>query len=317
MRLFKISAAMLATAAVALATPAMAQTDSYRVDANASQTINLNICNPEVRVSVRGDGDTDLDFTITNSSGAVVHSDFDLTDVTFATLNRRNDVQCENFQLDVTNLGGVWNQMEVSLETLRVDVSSVSVGQPGSFRVEANATQFVNLNICDPLVRTSVRGDGDTDVDFRVRDGSGIEVHSDFDLTDVMVVSLERRPNVQCEIFELELINIGSIWNQVGVTLDTLQADVVGSNDGRNRDVGIRNQLKETIFRIYWSNVGASDWGDDKLGAGTLAGGQQWNVTVDDASGACRFDFKAETASGRVIEQRNVDVCSVLFVDFQ
>lgn len=210
MRLIRIFAGVIAAAAVAM--PAMAQNDSYRVEANSTQTIDLNICNPEVHISVRGDGDTDLDFSITNARGDVVHSDYDLTDITFASLYRRSDVECENFQLSVSNLGDVWNRYEV--------------------------------------------------------------------------------------------------------TMETVVAQARGSNDGRNRDVSLVNGTKETIYYIYWTNVGASGWGDDKLGTGILASGQQWNVTVDDASGACRFDFKAETASGRVIERRDVNVCTVFTISF-
>ena len=69
-------------------------------------------------------------------------------------------------------------------------------------------------------------------------------------------------------------------------------------------------------YNLYWSNTAANNWGDDRLGSGVLAAGQRWEVTVDDGSGACRFDFMARLANGREIERRNVDVCAVYSVQF-
>lgn len=214
MKTLRIYGTVLAGIGAAIAPPAMAQNDSYRVEANSEQTINLNICNPEVFVSVDGDGDTDLDFVIRNARGEIVHSDYDLTDITYATLQRRSGVECENFQLEVSNLGDVWNQYEVSMQTVAAQRAS-------------------------------------------------------------------------------------------------------GSSDSMNRDVSMVNGTKETIYYIYWTNVGVNGWGDDKLGSGILSAGQQWNVTVDDGSGACRFDIKAVTAGGREIIRRDVDVCSVYTIDFK
>ena len=213
MKQLSIAATILAGIGAAISTPAAAQTDSYRVEAHSEQTINLNICNPEVFISVTGDGDTDLDFTIRNSNGEIVHSDYDLTDITFTTLYRRSGVQCENFQLVVNNLGEVWNRYEVVMETVRSDARS-------------------------------------------------------------------------------------------------------GSKDDWNREVSLVNNTKETIFYLYWSNTGSGSWGEDRLGSNVLSEGQQWNVTVDDGSGACRFDFRAVTASGREIERRDVNVCGVFTVTF-
>ncbi|GAA0267908.1 hypothetical protein GCM10009127_04580 [Alteraurantiacibacter aestuarii] len=195
-------------------------------------------------------------------------------------------------------------------------ISAPAFAQSDSYRVEANSTQTIDLNICNPEVYVSVRGDGDTDLDFSITNAAGSIVHSDYDLTDITFASLYRRDGVACETFKLEVRNLGNVWNRYEVTLETVRADRVGSGDGKNRDVALVNGTKETIYYIYWSNVGAGNWGDDKLGSGILSSGQQWNVTVDDGSGACRFDFKAETASGRVIERRDVNVCGVFTITF-
>ncbi len=217
MKFTTITTAFFTAMAAVIATPAAAQSDSYRVEAHSEQTINLNICNPEVFISVNGDGDTDLDFTIRDSRGNIVHSDYDTTDITFTTLYRRSDVECENFELVVNNLGNVWNRYEVDMQTTRSD-SAVS------------------------------------------RSGR--------------------------------------------------------SSDGKNREVSLVNDTKETIYYIYWSNIGASGWGDDRLGSDVLLSGDSWGVTVDDGSGACQYDFKAKTAGGREIERRDVNVCAVFTITF-
>lgn len=87
-------------------------------------------------------------------------------------------------------------------------------------------------------------------------------------------------------------------------------------NDALNRDITMFNQSGETIMYLYWSNTNEANWGDDRLGSSVLPNGQQWFVTVTDGSDACSFDLMGVTASGRQIEHRNVNVCSVSEVYF-
>ncbi|WP_147367043.1 hypothetical protein [Aurantiacibacter zhengii] len=295
---------------------AQAQSDSFRIDANATHTTDLTICNPEVRVVLSGDGDTDLDFVIRNVRGDIVHSDYGLTDQSSATLQRQARSGCENFELRTTNLGNVWNLLDVSLENIRTD--SGNPIDTDSYRVDANSTHRVDLSICSLQVIVRVSGDGDTDLDFVIRNSRGETVHSDYDLTDQTSATLSRRNGVSCETFELETSNLGNVYNLFTVQLEDVVRDtaVRSTGDGNNRDISIQNRTGQTITYLYWSNVGADGWGDDKLGSGILANGQDWNVTVDDGSGACRFDFRARLADGRDLEQRNVDVCSVFVVQF-
>ncbi|WAT16885.1 hypothetical protein OZN62_07990 [Aurantiacibacter sp. MUD11] len=315
-RFIALACAVIGLAALPQA--AQAQTDSFRIDANSTHTTELSICNPVVRIEMAGDGDTDLDFVITNSRGETVHSDYGLSDRSSATLYRRSDVQCEEFVLRTTNLGGVWNLLDVSLENIQSDT-----GNPidtDSYRVDANSTHRVEMNICSPQVRIDVRGDGDTDLDFVIRNSRGEIVHSDYDLTDQTSTTLYRRSGVECEEFELTTTNLGDVYNRYVVQLEDVVQDRTvaarGSGDGYNRDISIQNRTGQTIMYLYWSNVAASNWGEDRLGSGVLANMQDWNVTVDDGSGACRFDFMARLADGRELEQRNVDVCSVYVVQF-
>lgn len=306
-----------------VATPqaAQAQSDSFRIEANSTHTTELTICNPEVRVVLSGDGDTDLDFVIRNSRGQIVHSDSGLTDQSSATLYRGSGMQCEDFELTTTNLGNVWNLLDISLEDIRTD--SGNPVDTDSYRVDANATHRVDLNICNPQVLITVQGDGDTDLDFEIRDSRGQIVHSDYDLTDRTSATLYRRSGVECESFELTTTNLGDVYNLYTVQLEDVVQDRLaptvqarGSNDGNNRDITIQNRTGEAIMYLYWSNVAASGWGEDKLGSGILADGQDWNVTVDDGSGACRFDFMARLPDGRELEQRDVNVCAVWAVQF-
>ena len=299
---------------------AQAQSDSFRIEANSTHTTELTICNPEVRIVLSGDGDTDLDFVIRNSRGDIVHSDYGLTDQSTATLRRRADMQCEDFELQTSNLGNVWNLLDISLEDIRTD--SGNPVDTDSYRVNANGTHRVDLSICSPQVLITISGDGDTDLDFVIRNSRGETVHSDYDLTDQTSATLYRRGGTDCESFELTTTNLGDVYNLYTVQLEDVVQDrglpvqARGSGDGNNRDISIQNRTGDTIMYLYWSNVAASNWGDDRLGSGVLANGQDWNVTVDDGSGACPFDFRAQLSDGRDLEQRNVDVCSVYVVQF-
>ena len=103
-------AAGFAALAFALATPVAAQ-DSYRIDANSTETIRLEVCSAEVMIRADGDNDTDLDFRLYGPDGRLVTSDTDLTDLFIHRLRRSSGLGCEYYRLEVTNLGSVYNQM--------------------------------------------------------------------------------------------------------------------------------------------------------------------------------------------------------------
>jgi hypothetical protein len=91
-------------------------TQSVRSDANSNSSYSLNLCAPSVYLEVRGDGDTDLDFWVTDPSGNEVHADTDSTDITFATLNTgRAYGSCATYRLRIRNYGDVYNQVEIKL----------------------------------------------------------------------------------------------------------------------------------------------------------------------------------------------------------
>ena len=54
------------------------------------------------------------------------------------------------------------------------------------------------------------------------------------------------------------------------------------------------------MLRFYASDSRVTGWEEDMLGRSTLAPGQQL-INIDDGSGACLYDFKAEFTNGQVL----------------
>ncbi|WP_108786752.1 hypothetical protein [Erythrobacter sp. Alg231-14] len=185
----------------------------YRAEANSALTINLPICGAN-RVEVRGDGDTDLDFSITDLSGRTVHNDLDLSDVTYATLAPSLE-ECENFEMVVTNLGEVYNDFSVAITSVD-DLGGVS--GPGEYRVNQMGATKVLLRTCS-VTTVYARGDGDTDLDFTISDSEGEQVHSDFDLTDQ--TEFEVDPGNECADYQMSVSNLGDVFNVLTVSFDT------------------------------------------------------------------------------------------------
>lgn len=289
----------------------------YRAEANSTLKVNLPVCGM-TRMEVRGDGDTDLDFTVTDAEGTVVHSDVDMSDVTFATLKPSSE--CETFAVEVSNLGDVYNVFNVALTA--ADALRGPLG-PGEYRVNANSATKVALRVCD-VTKVLARGDGDTDLDFDVTDATGSSVHSDYDMTDRTSFTLD--PKGACADYAMSVDNLGDVFNTLTIAFGGEDAVFAGQGTGgkakpgaatSDRNISILNQTGETISSIFWSNSATLDWGDDKLaGSGVLAGGQQWNVNVSDGSQACLFDFKVVTQSGREIEMARVNACETAMVEF-
>ena len=195
-----------------------------------------------------------------------------------------------------------------------------AAAQSESFRVEANDSHTVDITICNPEVYVEVRGDGDTDLDFSVSDPRGNVVHSDYDLTDITFFTLYRQATSGCEDYPMEVTNLGDVWNRFEVTLTTMRSggmETRASADSANRNVSFANEGKETIFYIYWRNIAASGWSADQLGSSVLSAGDSWATTVDDGSGACRFDFRAVTAGGREMLVNDFNVCSSYTITFR
>lgn len=85
----------------------------------------------------------------------------------------------------------------------------------------------------------------------------------------------------------------------------------VQSRDGRNRRVRIHNNTGWTMLRFYASNTSRSDWEEDILGDDVLANNASIVMNIDDGTGACLFDFKAEFTNGQSLIRNNVNVCEI------
>lgn len=85
----------------------------------------------------------------------------------------------------------------------------------------------------------------------------------------------------------------------------------VQSSDGRNRRVRIHNTTGWTMLRFFASNTSRSDWEEDILGDDVLANNASIVLNIDDGTGACLFDFKAEFTNGQELIRNNVNVCEI------
>lgn len=221
-------ASAIVAATVGMAAPAYAQkpsatpdyepVSSYRVEARSEFWVNLNLCSNPVVVDIRGDGDTDVDFTIYDERGNQVYQDLDLDDITTATLTPRvSNGSCVVYRLKLNNLGNVWNQVQVSVgdNNTRGDAPSI-----GSYRVEANRDFWVDLNLCRRSTRILIAGDGDTDVDYTIYDQNNNIVAQDLALNDRADFNFTVNARAgACRPYRLRLNNLGNVWNQVSVTI--------------------------------------------------------------------------------------------------
>lgn len=85
----------------------------------------------------------------------------------------------------------------------------------------------------------------------------------------------------------------------------------VQSRDGLNRRVRIHNNTGWTMLRFYASNTSRTDWEEDILGDDVLANNASIVMNIDDGTGACLFDFKAEFTNGQSLIRNNVNVCEI------
>ena len=78
-----------------------------------------------------------------------------------------------------------------------------------------------------------------------------------------------------------------------------------------DRTVTVTNDTSTPMIDFYASNSGSDDWEEDILGVDVLDVGQAVDITVDDGSGYCKFDFKATFSDGAEAVKHNVNVCEV------
>ena len=95
------------------------------------------------------------------------------------------------------------------------------------------------------------------------------------------------------------------------VVVERTAVSAVQSRDGLNRRVRIHNNTGWTMLRFYASDSRITSWQEDMLGRGTLGAGNSIMMNIDDGSGACLYDFKAEFTNGQVLTRYNVNVCQI------
>lgn len=95
------------------------------------------------------------------------------------------------------------------------------------------------------------------------------------------------------------------------VVADKVAVSAVQSRDGLNRRVRIHNNTGWTMLRFFASDSRVDSWEEDMLGRDTLAAGSSIMMNIDDGSGACLYDFKAEFTNGQVLTRFNVNVCQI------
>ncbi|GAW42348.1 hypothetical protein SH203_02764 [Brevundimonas sp. SH203] len=83
------------------------------------------------------------------------------------------------------------------------------------------------------------------------------------------------------------------------------------SRDGHDRHVTIKNRTGWTMLRFYASDSRTDDWEEDILGEDVLEDGQNVRINIDDGSGACVYDFKAEFTNGQELTRSRINVCEI------
>ncbi|NGR07779.1 hypothetical protein G5B41_09405 [bacterium SGD-2] len=78
-----------------------------------------------------------------------------------------------------------------------------------------------------------------------------------------------------------------------------------------DRKVRVINKTKTPIFAFYASRTSTNDWEEDILGDDVIMPGKSLTIDIDDGTGACKFDFKAEFEDGDEVVKANVDVCRI------
>lgn len=83
------------------------------------------------------------------------------------------------------------------------------------------------------------------------------------------------------------------------------------SRDGQNRRVRVHNQTGVVLQTLRAADVRTGAFGADLLAGTPVASGASTPVTIDDGSGACLYDLRAELAGGQTLLRENINVCRI------
>jgi hypothetical protein len=112
----KISISLAALLVATFPTVAHADVTTWHAAAYGEHVLDLKVCSPRASLTVIGDGDTDLDFLVTDPGGNVIASESssqDRLNVTFRTGIYPSENICRTFKLHITNYGHVYNEFAV------------------------------------------------------------------------------------------------------------------------------------------------------------------------------------------------------------
>lgn len=107
------------------------------------------------------------------------------------------------------------------------------------------------------------------------------------------------------------LIGVGAGAVSAAAPVAPAAVVAVQSRDGYDRHVTIKNRTGWTMLRFYASDSRKDDWEEDILGREVLEDGRNVRINIDDGSGACIYDFKAEFTNGQELTRFRINVCSV------
>ena len=79
----------------------------------------------------------------------------------------------------------------------------------------------------------------------------------------------------------------------------------------------VSNHSALAMVNFYATNVDEQGWRSDLLGETVLVSGQSIDLTIDDGSGQCLYDFRAVFANGRVETAHSVNICQVHAYDYR
>ena len=71
----------------------------------------------------------------------------------------------------------------------------------------------------------------------------------------------------------------------------------------------LTNRGRAILNEVYVSPTGEENWGDDRLGDGTLAPGRQTVVRLP--RGQCIYDLRSVFANGEATEKRRLNLCTI------
>lgn len=96
-----------------------------------------------------------------------------------------------------------------------------------------------------------------------------------------------------------------------GLTTCALLLGWSNSASALDRRVTIINNTSYDIYEFYASNVGTNRWEENIFGGDVLPSGYSVDINIDDASGYCKFDFRAVFEDGDETISPRVNVCEV------